>query len=446
MGKRSSSMAAVMNIEDIRQTCVENGGYRTPCLNDKLYLHFKGYQKIENLDPFTGVRCLWLESNGIANIENLEPMKDSLRQLFVQQNCIRCIGTGLEQMTELVAINLSENLIKSLDGISTLTKLNSLQLANNNLTDYEDLEALKTCPSIASLELNKNKIEDPRVIDILAALPLLKVLKLDGNPITRKIPHYRKALICRLKNLTYLDDRPVFPDERLMAEAWGRGGVEAEKLERTRQRKLKEDQDKNRHKVFFKYVERARRGGKEKEGTEAKGWKPVEAKKMDAAEVAESSKPRESIKRYDVHDGSVEVESSTEQTWALPRKQRKECVIHEVDGKAKEAPTKVGRSSKEAKRASRQARLKKCMALVEEQTPEQEKDETVFSKEALEAANKAHCTQVADAVSEVGKEHWGKWKHELDQAEEKLVPDTPEEPLHVTITEECEVVDLDDLD
>merc|ERR1712196_164865 len=97
----------------------------------------------------------------------------------------------------------------------------------------------------------------------------------------------------------------------------------------------------------------------------------------------------------------VEVESSTEQTWALPRKQRKECVIHEVDGKAKEAPTKVGRSSKEAKRASRQARLKKCMALVEEQTPEleteeQEKDETVFSKEALEAANKAHCTQVAD--------------------------------------------------
>ena len=40
-------MAAVMNIEDIRQTCVENGGYRTPCLNDKLYLHFKGYKIIK---------------------------------------------------------------------------------------------------------------------------------------------------------------------------------------------------------------------------------------------------------------------------------------------------------------------------------------------------------------------------------------------------------------
>ena len=74
-------MAAVMTFEDIKQTCVDNGGYRTPCLNDKLYLHFKGYPKIQNLEPFTGVRCMWLEANGIAVIENLEPMKDTLRQL-----------------------------------------------------------------------------------------------------------------------------------------------------------------------------------------------------------------------------------------------------------------------------------------------------------------------------------------------------------------------------
>ena len=57
-----------------------------------------------------------------------------------------------------------------------------------------------------------------QIVDVLECLPDLRLLKLDGNPVIRKISGYRKTLICRLKNLTYLDDRPVFEEERLTAE------------------------------------------------------------------------------------------------------------------------------------------------------------------------------------------------------------------------------------
>jgi len=78
------------------------------------------------------------------------------------------------------------------------------------LETYEDLEHLKNCPSVRVLELSKNRIADPRIVEILEAMPDLRLLKLDGNPVIRSIPQYRKTLICKLKGLTYLDDRPVF--------------------------------------------------------------------------------------------------------------------------------------------------------------------------------------------------------------------------------------------
>jgi dynein assembly factor 1, axonemal len=41
-----------------------------------------------------------------------------------------------------------------------------------------------------------------------------------GNPLVKRIPHYRKTLIGRLRALRYLDDRPVFPEERARCAVW----------------------------------------------------------------------------------------------------------------------------------------------------------------------------------------------------------------------------------
>ena len=76
-----------MNAKTLLEVALANGGYETPELNDKLYLHFKGYRKIENLEPYTGLVSIWLDSNGFDKIEGLAHLT-KLRSLFMQKNLI----------------------------------------------------------------------------------------------------------------------------------------------------------------------------------------------------------------------------------------------------------------------------------------------------------------------------------------------------------------------
>ena len=63
-------------------------------------------------------------------------------------------------------------------------------------------------------------------------MPNLKVLYLQNNECTKKIKNYRKTVISKIPTLKYLDDRPVFEEDRRNAEAFARGGMEEERKER----------------------------------------------------------------------------------------------------------------------------------------------------------------------------------------------------------------------
>ena len=96
-------------------------------------------------------------------------------------------------------------------------------------------------------------------------MPNLKVLYLMNNPCTGKIKNYRKTVISKLPNLKYLDDRPVFADDRRNAEAFSRGGLEEERKERALIQEEKRKKDEYNRKTFADMIKKARQEKKDAE-------------------------------------------------------------------------------------------------------------------------------------------------------------------------------------
>merc|ERR1711911_376803 len=214
----------------IERKCKEQKLYKTPYLNDVLYLHYLGIDKIENLEQYTEVKCLWLENNAISQISGLNH-QTQLRSLFLQNNAI-CKIENLTHLTRLNHLNLSNNLIEQVAGLDSLLNLTNLDLSNNQIKSTGNLEHLANCTSITALNLSGNKLNEPETLDVLCRLPHLKVLDMRNNPLKSSLRNYRRAILTKLKSLTFLDDRPVSDKERFIMNAYAEGGPEFEQKAR----------------------------------------------------------------------------------------------------------------------------------------------------------------------------------------------------------------------
>lgn len=275
-----------MTPKELKLICRKLNLYSTPFVNDVLYAHYKGFKKIDALQEYTGLKVLYLEGNGFDKIEGLEKCK-ILRCLYLQENLIKKIE-NLEDLEDLDSLNLSQNMIKKIENLHANAKLNTLLLQKNKITTIEDLQGVTECKHLSVLDLSNNFIDDPSFIDVLSQLPTLKVLYMKGNPVVKKVKQYRKTIIARIKTLTYLDDRPVFEDERRTAEAWFEGGKEGEAKERDTIAFEKKEKERKQFEWFGSIMAkgRAEKLAKDKKKAEEFDAEVARAKEAEKARIA----------------------------------------------------------------------------------------------------------------------------------------------------------------
>jgi hypothetical protein len=62
----------ILTEESLRDVCLTKKLYRTPAVNDKLWLHYMGISKLENLEAYT-VRTHWPVSSFLSCLPPADP-------------------------------------------------------------------------------------------------------------------------------------------------------------------------------------------------------------------------------------------------------------------------------------------------------------------------------------------------------------------------------------
>jgi Leucine-rich repeat (LRR) protein len=173
--------------KDMVITCIKAaGGYVTPNLNDKLYLHNNNFSNIGGLEEFTETKVIWLQSNFLTSIQGLSHLK-KLRVLYLHQNRITSLD-GLAGLEFLHTLNVNVNALRSLRGVAYLPALSNLYAAKNALCSCEDVSDIQNLKKLTVLDLSDNRIDGDGLLYLLRQSETIGVLTLQGNPLCQVSP------------------------------------------------------------------------------------------------------------------------------------------------------------------------------------------------------------------------------------------------------------------
>jgi U2 small nuclear ribonucleoprotein A' len=138
------------------------------------------------------------------------------RELDLRGNKIAVIENVGATEDQFDSIDLSDNEIVKLEGFPLLRRLSTLLVNNNRIARlHANLGA--SLPKLSTLVLTTNKLVNLSDLDPLSTLPKLQTLSLLDNEVTKK-PQYRLYVIHRCPNLRLLDFKKIKQKERIEAQ------------------------------------------------------------------------------------------------------------------------------------------------------------------------------------------------------------------------------------
>lgn len=174
-----------------------------------------------------------LSNNRIFKIRDLSCFK-SLIHLDLSNNRIQEIGNNLLHLEKMITLNLSNNNLKTCDGmpqlvqkvdlsgnalteLSPLSNLIDLKTVNVDKNRLTSLDELSECPFLQEISAKSNWFTTFDVVSSLQSLEQLHSISLEGNPIELQLSHYRARIILRLQGICMLDSVKVTANEKVKA-------------------------------------------------------------------------------------------------------------------------------------------------------------------------------------------------------------------------------------
>merc|ERR1712216_970043 len=155
-----------------------------------------------------------MQAHVIQKMDNSLSNLKKCKHLRLSTNSIDKIA-GISGMDSLEILSLGRNQIKKIEGLEPVADtLSQLWLSYNNITSLAGIEKLV---NLEVLYLSNNKVATWPEIERLSQLPKLRDLLFHGNPLHRKHEeegNWRIEVLKRLPNLKNLDGQLIDDEER----------------------------------------------------------------------------------------------------------------------------------------------------------------------------------------------------------------------------------------